>query len=374
MAVGTTKGSIKIFDITNRNFIRLIHYKKISKKEKPITEVRFSPNGELIAVGTGGKKILFVYGRPENNFKVLGKLPFQLPVSSVVWSASDKMPNGKLGILAVAKQGLLFAAPAPSTTESYHNKVLDYDICPMYCRRIDFDLEKVAVVDSTGEVFLTGQDKYLKKYKIPDELIAKTNPGVKAPPSPIEELNGHPLPANVCFTSYNSAYLVSGAKDGSIFVREIANPTKHTHFKAHNFKSGGVSSLEMGREISIIYSGGYEGSLFSWLTDEDVEIPERENQMKIDDVAVEEMEELEDNFDEDIMYYERVIEEEEYQAQEDERDKVKSELKDQLEEIRDKLRELLLSNDYADELERLERGDFCIDIELRDKIQREGNE
>ena len=56
MVVGTTKGSIKIFDITNRNFIRLVHYKKISKKEKPITEVRFAPNDELIAVGTGGKK------------------------------------------------------------------------------------------------------------------------------------------------------------------------------------------------------------------------------------------------------------------------------------------------------------------------------
>ena len=136
-------------------------------------------------------------------------------------------------------------------------------------------------------------------------------------------------------------------------------------FKAHNFKSNGVCSLEMGREISIIYSGGYEGSLFSWLTDEDVEIPEREvmnnltleiilyqNQMKIDDPAVEEMEELEDNFDEDIMYYERVIEEEEYQAQEEERDKVKDELKEELEEIRNKLRELLLANDYADELER----------------------
>lgn len=108
----------------------------------------------------------------------------------------------------------------------------------------------------------------------------------------------------------------------------------------------------MGREISIIYSGGNEGSLFSWLTDEDMEIPQRENSMKVDDAEVEEMEELEDNFDEDIMHYERVIEEEEYQAREEEREKVKGSLRDDLDEIRNKLRELLLANDYADELEK----------------------
>ena len=160
---------------------------------------------------------------------MLGKLKFQIPVSSFVWSKSDKMPLGKPGILAVADQGLLFAAPSPPITENYQNVDLDYEICPMYCRRIDYFLEKIAVVESSGEVYLTGKDKFLKKYKIPDELIAKTNPGFKAPPAPIEELNGHPLPVNVCFTSQQSGLLVSGAQDGSIFVREIANPSKHTH-------------------------------------------------------------------------------------------------------------------------------------------------
>jgi len=373
LVVGSTKGAVKLFDITNRSLIRLVHYKKISKKEKPITEVKFSLDGSLICVGTGSKKLFFLYGNPSTGFRVLGKLKFQVPVNSFCWTASDKMPNGAPGILAVS-EGLLFAVSSPSLNENYHNKELDYEICPMYCRRIDFSLDKIAVIDSTGEVFLTGKDKFLKKYKIPDELVAKTNPGVKAPPSPLEELNGHPLPANVCFTSHNSQFLVSGAQDGSICVREIANLTKPTHFKAHNFKSNGVSALEMGREVGIIYSGGFEGSLFSWMADEDAETPERENPMKIDDPEVEDLEELEDNFDEDIMHYERVIEEDEYQAQEEERERVKGELRDELEQIRDKLRELLLANDYADELEKLDRGDFCIDIESRDKIQREGTE
>ena len=74
--------------------------------------------------------------------------------------------------------------------------------------------------------------------------------------------------------------------------------------------------------------------------------------MKIEDPDVQELEELEDNFDEDIMHYERVIEEEEYQAQEDEREKVKGDIKDELDQIRNKLKELLLANEYADELEK----------------------
>lgn len=56
LVVGSTKGAVKLFDITNRSLIRLVHYKKISKKEKPITEVKFSPDGNLICVSTGSKK------------------------------------------------------------------------------------------------------------------------------------------------------------------------------------------------------------------------------------------------------------------------------------------------------------------------------
>jgi hypothetical protein len=45
-----------------------------------------------------------------------------------------------------------------------------------------------------------------------------------------------------------------------------------------------------------------------------------------------------------------------------------------LSDIKSKLQELLMQNDYADDLEKLERDDFVIDLEGRDKILREGEE
>jgi hypothetical protein len=47
-------------------------------------------------------------------------------------------------------------------------------------------------------------------------------------------------------------------------------------------------------------------------------------------------------------------------------------LKEEISEIKNKLNQLLRNNKLADDLEKLPRDDFVIDIETRDKILKEG--
>jgi len=123
----------------------------------------------------------------------------------------------------------------------------------------------------------------------------------------------------------------------------------------------------------MVYSGGVDGSIYSWMIDE-FDAPEIENEEEIDDDVYQEFDEEEDQFDEDIPHYIRQLEEEEYAAQEEERERVKADLRIELGEIKNKLEELLDQNQYADELEKLERDEFVIDVTGKESILKEGDE
>lgn len=42
---------------------------------------------------------------------------------------------------------------------------MDNDVCPMYARKIDSDMNHIAVNQITGDILITGKDKILKRYK-----------------------------------------------------------------------------------------------------------------------------------------------------------------------------------------------------------------
>lgn len=83
--------------------------------------------------------------------------------------------------MAIIK-GLLFAINPPEKTDNNENQVL--------VRKTDPDMTKIALTN-TSDVLLTGLDKNIKRYKFPEENLAKIDLKVKLPaPSPIEEVEG----------------------------------------------------------------------------------------------------------------------------------------------------------------------------------------
>jgi hypothetical protein len=82
--------------------------------------------------------------------------------------------------------------------------------------------------------------------------------------------------------------------------------------------------------------------------------------------------ELGDLADENVMHYKRVLEEEFIESQRQIREKQKEEIRKGLDDIKGRLKRLLQENDVAEELERLERDDFVIDIATKEHILEEG--
>lgn len=279
LAVGTTKSVVQFFDITNRTQLRLVGVRRLYKKDKPIQEVRYSPDGKIIAVSSNSKRIFFLYGNPMLEFSILGKIRFQMEVASFVWSESKKMPGEKLGILALTTEGLLFAFTAPSTTERWINKDLTLDICPLFFRRIDFLVNKICALDQNGDVLVTGKDRTIKRYKIPDEnLVKSTDLKAKLPGNPTEEVQALSLPANQLVYNASLNKVLLAGEDGVISLRSIEKLDEvndHNTFKAHNYKSKGVSVLAVSSHGPFIYSAGFDGSIFTWAIS-DEEAPEIE--------------------------------------------------------------------------------------------------
>ena len=73
-----------------------------------------------------------------------------------------------------------------------------------------------------------------------------------------------------------------------------------------------------------------------------------------------------------MKFYKEVLEEEYNKTQLENRSKTKKQMKDAVTEIKNKLNQLLRNNRLADDLEKLPRDDFVIDVEARDKILKDG--
>jgi len=75
-----------------------------------------------------------------------------------------------------------------------YRKCIDFELKNCFGRKIDYDLKICCVHPETGDVFCTGKDKILKRYKQPDEPLNKMELKTKIPPlPPIDENDGHTL-------------------------------------------------------------------------------------------------------------------------------------------------------------------------------------
>jgi hypothetical protein len=88
---------------------------------------------------------------------------------------------------------------------------------------------------NSGEIITSGDDKMFKKYKQPEELLAKVDYKSKAAiPPPIEEIEAHDLKIS-CIDSRNTV-IISGGVDGSVQIRDSSNFNQVKSYKAHGWK------------------------------------------------------------------------------------------------------------------------------------------
>jgi WD40 repeat protein len=89
-------------------------------------------------------------------------------------------------------------------------------------RKVDHGSEKIIPNNVNGDIFVTGQDKLLKRYEIPTDKLDKIQFN-KAPAPPVEEFQSHSIGTNCWAVSSNFKFMATGGKDGNVFIRHISN-------------------------------------------------------------------------------------------------------------------------------------------------------
>eukprot|EP00825_Cyclidium_porcatum_P004670 TRINITY_DN1220_c0_g1_i2.p1 TRINITY_DN1220_c0_g1~~TRINITY_DN1220_c0_g1_i2.p1 ORF type:complete len:1061 (-),score=222.02 TRINITY_DN1220_c0_g1_i2:1563-4745(-) len=369
LVTGSSEGVVRIYDFSNPKEVNLLKQVKIIEKKR-IDNIQINKEKTLIAVSAKSSKKIFFVSIKNQIYKVVGYVVMPSKVNSICWNYSNKqLVLSETGTVLFVLLNYLLVAICPPDPEAIHKDLkLDNEACPQFGRKIDPDLQNMCLSLSTGDLLLTGNDKILKRYKQPEEQLAKLDMKVKIGLPPSEELDGHDLSVNVIKSQIEQRIVVSGSCDGTIIIRNMDQLSETKKIKAHNLKSKGVSSIEYSKKHKLCYSGGFDGSFLIWKFG-DVQISSGE---KVQFSQVSKGTKIEDMKDSSIQHYKKVLEEEYVKTQREQREKTKQDILTNIKDIEVSLNKLLKENEQADELEKLNRDDFVIDIETRDHIIQEG--
>lgn len=117
-------------------------------------------------------------------FEVLGYAEIPYAIKSIAWMGPFKttIPAKFEYLLVNVGFGVVLVNGPVSVPTKKRGKDLDLKL-DMYALRTDPYQNVVAGLPS-GEILITGKDKFLKKYKQPEDLIQKIDWKSKTPPNP----------------------------------------------------------------------------------------------------------------------------------------------------------------------------------------------
>ena len=157
---------------------------------------------------------------------------------------------------------------------------------------------------------------------------------------------------------------MSGSSDGTVQIRDTSNLGQCRTFRAQGWRQNNVGAVSVCADGGI-YCGGKDGCFQVW-RDDSKPLP--------DDLKIEAVPFKRISQDRRTKYFEMMIEDEYLETMKDEISRKKKVQLDKLTKIRTELGFLLSENEKHDELEKLTRDEFAIDLESREKVAQAGRE
>ena len=165
--------------------------------------------------------------------------------------------------------------------------------------------------------------------------------------------------------SEEMSYIVTGGKDGVIKLRNRAKITQVSDIQGHASWNGGVSALCFSRVRSTLYTAGTDVTFLIWNIGNN---PNPNQPIDPEDAFGADDQNIENQADDEVKHFKEILEEEFLQSMESQKAEFKSLIMKELDVIRGKLDQLLDMNDKAEDIEKLERDDFVIDLPRKNKI------
>jgi WD40 repeat protein len=146
-------------------------------------------------------------------------------------------------IVVVLANNLLGAAIVPTKATANRMIPMPADEAKIHYRKIDKGSNLVISNEINGDIFVSGEDKLLKKYLFPEETITQID-YKRAPQAPIDEFTSHSIGTTCWDVTKEFKFMATGGKDGSILLRHINNVGQQPQpIKGHAMFSGGVTAL-----------------------------------------------------------------------------------------------------------------------------------
>lgn len=209
------------------------------------------------------------------------------------------MHDNKLKVISVLTNATLSAFTLP--VEQFISKsiimnckeTLGEDLVHPVYRKIDRGSNLVITNIYNGDLFVTGEDKLLKRYEFPTDHFSKLDMK-KAPLPPIEEHKSHDIGTTCWHISNQVKFLVSGGRDGNFILRNLNSVSNCNEIKGHAVFSGGITALTFSNVRDILYTCGGDGAFFAWTLGGKTNPHHPVQLEKSDNDAVERIEQIED--------------------------------------------------------------------------------
>ncbi|EFJ08223.1 hypothetical protein SELMODRAFT_429175 [Selaginella moellendorffii] len=349
LVVGSATGYLNVAKVDSGGRSAIIFRTKLHNTS--IDKVGFSPDARyVIAISRTDGRLYFLKSSPVDvgDLNLLGYAVLQDVVLAFAW---DIVSSGEdLVVLLSLGRGEIVKLKVPTTKAPgggffFENKAL---------RRISFRIASPALAMQVGKYYLEkegverkvlwalGQDKKLQQYRLPDSLQAWTGPDAM-PFTPHFIIPGHAKPGTALFLSAERSLLVTGAEDGSLQIRTQVLDPLSTPQK--------VSAVTYHRSSSLHMSTGRSPPGLS---------PRESNLVS----------HVEDDEDEPALTDKHVQTSEERSALVSQA--YATETRNKISLLRREFQEIFDKNDKVPELERLNRTELVVDLDLERTLRQLG--
>jgi WD40 repeat protein len=166
--IGTVIGACRAYDVQDRSRPRLVMQQKFFEESIPISCIKSSQDGKYILFSSVQSKNVFVLsGSAVDGFQVLAFIEF----AAKVCSAAFCNENGATKVIVVLANNLLATSNVPTKAALNRMIPMPAEEAQILYRKIDKGSNLVISNENTGDIFVTGEDKLLKKYEFPSEKI-----------------------------------------------------------------------------------------------------------------------------------------------------------------------------------------------------------
>ena len=380
--IGSENGVLRIYNISDRSNIKLIHQMKYHTDPKqsnyPIDKIVVDPANNLVLFfRKGGHIINFISSDLTKNFQFLGYIRTPLQIVDVEINTIHNEILVLVPLVLMAYKLGSFINDYKSVIEVQTKKVADifsnFELkCEKRGRKVDMDLNLLIKNYMSDQIWTTGTTKYLKLYNHPQDQLDNLVKDPRKPQDPLKEIIGHDLDITCGVTHEN--ILITGGCDGNVQIRKKEGAEMKT-IRTHSFLKEGVTSIFYSNSTKLIYASGTDGSIFLISENSDeIYLPLEPKHHNTSNELLENIDMIDPLQDEFVRSLVEIIKDEHNSIVEKTKKMKQAHLKTNLDKLKLELKKLIFENSKLDEIEQLQKDEMIIDTARVEKELQDGQE